>query len=168
MKRFLFYLLLLLQIAILFLLGVQYYFIDDYGRTVQLLSKHEEMTDTYGSYNQHMTYIDYEINFIAEDAWEIAEEVDYNTKIYVLLESDSDGVFHIAKANDQKIDAEQDQVVLQGRYQYYNDMQKEYHVTYGIESFHPDFDFNRSVRDQSIITIQLAPWGQKKVTDIEN
>lgn len=158
----------MLQIAVLFLLGVQYYFIDDYGRTVQLLSKHEEMTDTYGSYNQHTAYIDYEINFIAEDAWEIAEEVDYNTKIYVLLEADSDGVFHVVKATDRKIDAEKDQVVFQGKYQYYNDMQKEYHVTYGIESFHPDFDFDRSGRDQSRITVQLAPWGQKKVTHIEN
>lgn len=153
---------------ILFLLGIQYYFIDDYGRTVKLLSKHEEMTDTYGNYNQHTTSINYEINFISEDAWKIEEEVDYNTKINVLLEADAQGFFHAVKATDRKVDAEQDQIVLQGKYQYYNDMQKEYHVTYGIESFHPDFDFSRSARGQSLITVQLAPWGQKKVTEIEN
>ncbi|MFD1039001.1 GDYXXLXY domain-containing protein [Virgibacillus byunsanensis] len=169
MKRILFYGLLLIQVGILSILGIQYYLIDDYGVTVKLLQ--EDITGPkYQAYDVgNDMYVDYEINTLPSDVWNMAESVDYNEKVYVLLEADENGVYHAVNASAEKFDAKSNQVVLTGKYQYYDSTNGEHRITYGIEQFSTNNSYtNLDSGKQWVISIKLAPWGQKKVIDVEN
>lgn len=162
MKRVLFYSLLTVQSVILVILGIQYYLIDDYGTEITLLK--DEYMDRM-PYSDHV-YVDYEINFISKDNWEVTEDLERNERVYVLLEADESGIYHVKKVTNKKISPNQEQqTVLKGKYQYYNNYDHlrpaYYYVTYGIENM----KYNRDTLNEHAITIKQSPWGELKVME---
>lgn len=70
MKQILFYLLLVFQAVVILLIAMQHYLIDDYGKTIKLLTDRSSSYEYYDDYSD-TTYIDYEINNISEEIWEM-------------------------------------------------------------------------------------------------
>lgn len=164
MRRSIFYGLMVFQAIVLLLVAVQFNFVEDYGKTVSLLSE-ESMDGNY--YATDMHFLDLEINHLSETIWNIDEELNYQEKLYVLLEPDSHGIYHAVYARLDKPETQGDQIVLRAHFDYYDSTAKEYHVRYGIEwQNQVTKAASLDSREQWVIDIKVAPWGQLAVTEI--
>lgn len=167
MKRLLFILLMIIQAAALLLIPIQYEFIDDYGETIRLLTEKHYYDEYYT--DQDYLYIDYEINRISDEIWEIDEELDYKEQVYVVLEPDETGVHHAVRATTVNTVAAEGEVIIQGSYSYSDEQIGKHFVNYGFESVNNlDGKYEIDYSKQQIVTIHLAPWGQHSVSAIEN
>jgi|SRR5690625_3986265 len=171
MNRSLFYALLLFQVGILAMFSWQYFLIDYYGETVIFVTEKKD-NSWFQSYDYRGNiYLTYEINMIPQDKWEIDEELDYNDLVYVLLEKDDAGQLHVQKASTKKIDQTSEQILLKGKYQYYesspNSKIKKHKVYYGIEKVARKdlIDQNLSSHPLEVI-VKISPWKQMKIVDI--
>lgn len=169
MKRILFYVVVFFQVAVIAVLSWQYFLIAQYGKSIDLLlEKREYPLFEYGDYLGD-TYVDYEINTIDSTVFPKEVAKDYNKRVYVLLEANKDGIYHVKKVSDYKLQADSNQVVFVGKYNYYDSISRMDKVTYGIEeitdqSLYMNLDKNKS----TIVTVKVAPWGQKKVVAMKN
>lgn len=157
MKRILFYSLLVAQAVVLLLLGSQNYLTNAYGEEVELLLENQGY-DTY----QGMTYVDYEINTLTKDIWEIDEELNYRERVYVVLTPDETGIYHATKATTDKPNIEENQRIITGYFHYMEHTNQSYRVNYDIE------ELRDNVRNAEKITIKIAPWGHKTVVQVGN
>lgn len=166
MKRILFYLLLVLQVAVISLIAIQYKLIDNYGKEVNILKEKSE-PDTY-YYPEDELYLDYEISDLSDEEWHAPDDMNTNEKVYVLLEADKDGVYHTVEAAEKKPKTKQNQVVLVGKYQGDISKSDNNRVNYGIEQVKEKEKYNKLDRkNQWVVTLKIAPWGQKKIKNIE-
>lgn len=168
MKRILFYSALLLQIGIIVVLIIQSSMIDEYGKSIKLLTEKQEYYYPYDTSMDQTMFVSYEINNIPKQKWETDLALNYNEKVYVLLEQGKDDLYEVVKAGQESFTPKSNQVVLTGKYQYEDNVLGVYIVHYGIE------ELNRKVAgidfkpDQlGIVTVTVAPWGQKKVIHVE-
>lgn len=167
MKRIFLYFVLLLQTGIIVALVLQAHMIDDYGKVIKLRTVEQEYYYSYDGYLNQDIYIDYEINHIPKQKWGIDQSLDYNEKVYVLLEQGENGLYKVEKAGLNAFKAETNQVVLMGKYQYEDDRLGAYVVHYGIEKLNRRDVGSEFRLDQSaVVTLSIAPWGQKKIVDV--
>lgn len=169
MKRFLFYAALLLQISMMILIVIQYNLIDDYGQSIQLRTVKQ---DYYGSYDpsiEQTVYTQYDINFITNDQLEMSGSLDYNEKVYVVLELTEDGFYEVEKVRkDNFIKTTDQQIVVVGKYQYEDTWLRQHVVHYGFEYLdRREIGYDYRPDRLAAVTVKVAPWGQKKVVDIE-
>ncbi|MHA6251669.1 GDYXXLXY domain-containing protein [Oceanobacillus sp. CAU 1775] len=167
MKRITLYSLLIVQAIVLLLLGSQHYLTDSYGQEVKL----EVRPQDYAKYNEYpgSLYIDYKINTLSSDVWEIDEEMNYGERVYVVLTPDEDGIYEAVKATKEKPQISENQVILNGHFQYMDSNRKTYHVNYDIEEVNNKFK-GEELRSKKplVVTVKIAPWGHKSVVQIGN
>lgn len=168
MKRVLFYFLLILQALVLIAFSVLYEKIDKYGQTISI--KTSEDFNRYHQYEQGKNiYMEYEINRIKEDRFSDVNvnEMERNESVYVLLRGE-DGMFSVIKASDKKLESmSSNEVVLKGKFQHKDSMSKEIYVHYGMEKI-TNRGYDHLTNGPWLITLKVAPWGQKKIVSIEN
>lgn len=168
MKKKFFYALLVLQIIVVSLIGLQYYLIDEFGVTVKLTAKATDYMEFHSFDDQTEVFVNFDINTIDGSDWKISKELDNNSKIYVLLEAGKDGIYHAVRASTENISAEEDQLVIAGKYQYYNSVSGLNYVNYGMEQIRNTGQFESlSSNEEWVVTLKVAPWGQKKLMDIQ-
>lgn len=169
MKRILFYSILVIQVVVVGVIGWQYYLVEDFGMEIKLLREKPELGKYVPYYEYGNMHVDYEINAIDEDKWEAPDSIHYKEKVYVLLEEGDDGIYHVVRASDKKLEEDSGQVVLKARYRYSADHIKKYYVDYGIEDIRNGEDYRYlDAEKQWIVTVKIAPWGQKRIINIEN
>ena len=168
MKRVLFYTLLIFQAAVILLIAIQHHLIDDYGETIKLLRETSVANSHYYYNDSDYIYIDYEINTISQDIWEIDGELNYQEQVYIVLKPDESGIYHATRATKDKPEAVGNEVVLPGKYNYNDEMLHEYYVHYDIEEINNNNQYQLEDREQWIITVNIAPWGQKSIATIES
>ncbi|WP_217585961.1 GDYXXLXY domain-containing protein [Lentibacillus saliphilus] len=167
MKRLLFYGVIIIQFICLCLIPIQDQLISTFGETIQLKQdNHVRLNHRYQG--GETIYIDFEIHTISEENWMPTEEVAHNERIYVLLEADGEGIYHVKHASLTKPTAQAHQVVLKGKYRWHAEHEKAYYVEYGFEEVATE-KIEAALNNQRepwIITIKMAPWGQQKVVEV--
>lgn len=167
MKRILYYSLLAFQAAVILLITVQHALINVYGTEIKLLEEDSIQTDNY--YQPNYQYLEYEINRIDDEIWDIEDELNWKEKVYVVLKLDESEIFNAVRVTLEKPEAAPNEVILLGRYKYTNEAERKHYVDYDIERMDNDkLQDQLSDKDQSIITVMVAPWGQKTVVAIDN
>lgn len=168
MKRFLLYVTLLLQVVMIILIAIQFDLIDRYGQHVYLKTVIQEYYDPEYDSFEGPIFTEYEINFISNDVWKIDESLQYNDRVYVVLGLTEEGTYNVVDVSEDSIKANDDQIVLIGKYQYEDTRLNQHIVHYDIEiidrkrlgvEFRPD--------QEAIVTLLVAPWGQKKMIDVK-
>jgi hypothetical protein len=157
--------LLVFQVAVISLIAIQYALIGKYGETVEVLQKSPD-PDMY-DYQDDGLYIDYEINYIPKNKWDLPKNIKHNEKVFVLLEANNDGLYEPVKATGKSVNTKGNQIVLSGKYQEYASEPNRKRVDYGIEHIRKNQYSKLDQQKQWIITLQIAPWGQKKIVDIK-
>src|SRR5699024_5442284 len=112
-----------------------------------------------------------EINNIYKGKWHGKKEIQYNDRVYVLLEENKEGIYEVVKATDKELAATKDnQLVLIGKEIYEND-EKTYHVSYDFETInvktHKDVRKDLKLPDRKKVSYKLAQWNQSKLINIE-
>lgn len=171
MKRVLFYFLLVLQALVLISFSVLYERIDEYGQTISIKTSEEFMSYSWHGQGQKM-YMDYEINRINTNQFSNVNwnKMERNERVYVLLERKENGLFSVINASDKKLKSTNaNEIVLKAKFQYMDSTSNEVYVHYGMEVIsnqHPYDHLKPNV--PWMITLQISPWGQKRVVSIEN
>ncbi|MFG6116214.1 GDYXXLXY domain-containing protein [Halobacillus sp. MO56] len=166
MKRFAFYGVVLLQVLFLAGMSVSYYAMDAFGQTIKLETAPVDPRDIfYGDY----VILNYEIEMIEEEKW--SDEIpEYGETVYVLLEESESGFFQVVEASSDKMEKNADQVRLKGKYQWHNQGQSVHQVTYGINRYYVEENTGEQYeqqRDDMVVEVVVAPWGQKKIVSLE-
>jgi len=166
MKRTLFYLAIILQIAFLSLLAFQHSIIDRYGEEITL--------STHRDYGGHFGWVDHQgklmvnldIEKIAEDKWLVdPEKLNYNDKIFAILQEDEDGFHGVKEASNKQLKVKEGEVLLVGSFLYKDE--DVYDVDFQLENIQPDLHQSIDHRNPFSVTIKVAPWGQRKVTKLD-
>lgn len=166
-RRILFYVLLAVQIGVISILSWQYFLIDHYGETIKLVTDRENYLSYQSGDFQGDIFLTYEINTIDHQLWEVDEEPAYHDLIYVLLEEDDAGIFHVQKASTEGLQKADNQIVLMSKYQYPLFDYKQHQVQYGFEKL-VDQELHKDLSSHvpMVVTIKIAPWKQMKVVGI--
>lgn len=161
MKRLIFIFLLIVQAAIILLVAFQYEWIKDNGKPIFLETK--TPITTYHANND--VYIEYEINYLPAEIWEIDEELDYREKVFVVLAPDDTGVHRAVRVTKERPELRAEEVSLPATYSYVDSIKDEYRVDYGIEKI-SQVDPGKDKHRRWLITLKVAPWGQKAITEV--
>lgn len=165
MKRILFYTLISAQVIVILFLMYTFNQINTDGQEIKLQTiKPEYAIHHFQDYLQ----IDYEINKIDKDVWEYEESMDYNDRIYALLESDDHGIYHVKKASTKRLATTlENEIVLVGTYEYENEQDHIYYVDFGLKTSDNLEQFNPIQKKSLIVTLLIGKWGQHKIINIE-
>ncbi|SET14193.1 GDYXXLXY protein [Oceanobacillus limi] len=170
MKRLLVYGVILLQIVIISGIAWQDTLIDEYGQSIQLLQDQQDPLKYNSLFEFGSMRMEYEINTIPHEKWDISEEIHYQEVIHVLLEENENGYYEVIKAANDKVEPSSDQIVLQAKYNYTDSITDNHRVQYGFEEIHGEVDEYQHLDSgkQWVVTVKVAPWNQNKVVAIEN
>ncbi|MEI7028124.1 GDYXXLXY domain-containing protein [Paenibacillus sp. y28] len=166
----------LLALQVLFLLGLagSYYATGWFGKEIRLQTAPVDPRDLfYGDYVR----LSYDISRIPVSKWTgeepiQAENYPVGKKVYVLLQPGADGVYEVKSASYDKLQAAGEETVLEGRLEWVSSLQAavEAVVEYGLERYYVPEGTGRELEDQArnmIVRVQVAPWGQKKISGYE-
>lgn len=171
MKRILFYLFLFLQIILLLFLMFQFERGYDEAETIKLKTSVPDYYMDDDFYNEVMggtMYVDYEVSKIAADKWNNEETIDYNNRVYVLLEENDAGVFEVVTGSESQLTPTDHQVMLSAYYHYYDEKLKVHYVRYGFEEINNIETYGSFSHDeQLLVTILIGKWGQRKIEHVE-
>lgn len=165
MKRILFFGIVLLQVLFLALISFQYSLIDQFGKEIRL--------ETVRSYSD-FGWIDHKGNLhpslaiesIKKDQWSVdPKNIDYNEKVYILLEENKEGFHEVKEASTKKLKAVGNEVLLAGKFNYENN--GAYEVDLQLNNIRKEVHESINPRNPFIVTIKKAPWGQRKITKVE-
>ncbi len=157
----------LVGLQVVFLIGMVLsgYLIERIGETVtlqtQALPKNEIIHD--GTLTLH-----FEAEEIRPENWFMTEEPKSNELIYVLLTPNEQGIYQVKAASDKKMDANENEVIMRGRYSYH-DQANNHIVRLANERYEIDTNtFSaQSPRPKFKVEIALSPWGQSKIVGLE-
>src|SRR5699024_214501 len=175
MKRILFYSLILFQVIAVSIVVIQYNLIDVYGKNATFkVHQYDKEDEYYYEENIHdfdSYMFELEVNNISKGKWHGKKEIQYNDRVYVLLEENKEGIYEVVKATDKELTATKDnQLVLIGKEIYEND-EKTYHVSYDFETInvktHKDLIKDLKISDMKKVSYKFAPWNQSKLINIE-
>ena len=171
MKRILFFSILLIQIAAIFILTFQFESVEQTGKEMMIktIFPDEELYYDPMMYIDGTSYVEYDINRISEEKWNNSESIAYNKLVYVLLEKNEEGIFEVVTASDQPIENISDaQVVLTANYSYHDKRDKYHYVLYGFERIKQIEKYGSFRRDDELlVTVVIGKWGQRKIIDVE-
>ncbi|GGD17718.1 GDYXXLXY domain-containing protein [Pontibacillus salipaludis] len=164
MKRWLFPLIVSLQVLYLVGMAGAYYAIDLFGETIDLKTAPVDPRDLfYGDY----VVVNYEISTISDEKW-VGKEPQYNEKVYVKLKKD--GELYAAEAvSHQALRTEGDEILITGQYKGGNG--NELRIRYGIERFYVEENTGEALEgneSERIAKVAVAPWGQKKIVSLSH
>ncbi|MCA0969628.1 GDYXXLXY domain-containing protein [Halobacillus litoralis] len=166
MKKIWIYSLLALQILFLVLMSAGFYAMDSFGETIKLRTAPVDPRDPfYGDY----VILNYEVENFASSKWEGGENIERGGKVNLLVERAEDGVYQLVKASDGPLDAQEAQLVLDARMEWHDQYNETYRVDLGMDRYYVEENTGSEWEgmDDRIVTIVLAPWGQKKIASIE-
>lgn len=161
MKRLFKYMLLIVQIVFIAMIVCQFENIDKHGEKITLETKVE-----YIYYSD--LYVDYPINKINEEKWEIDEEINFNRPIYITLMKNEHEVHEVRMVTKKKPkNRDSNDVIIKANYNY-KDSRGYHYVSYGFEYLEDTERFdNFKEGDRLLVTVLLGKWGQQKVINIE-
>jgi len=163
-RRTIFYLLLILQLLVISAIGLQYYLIESFGKEITITVSGEDR-GSFVDYKDRLTVYP-DIQTIPEDTWDVdPENLSYQEKVYVLLAENEDGYYNVQKASTKKMKASEDQVVLPGKYSYQGPYNHD--VDYNFEKIPKERHKHVSERKPLVLTLKVAPWGQKRIVEVE-
>ncbi|KGP90764.1 hypothetical protein N780_03600 [Pontibacillus chungwhensis BH030062] len=164
MKRWLFPLMVSLQVLYLVGMAGAYYAIDLFGETIDLKTAPVDPRDLfYGDY----VVVNYEISTISNENW-VGDEPQYNDKVYVKLRKDGE-VYEAQAVSHQALPTEKDEVLITGQYKGGNG--DELRIRYGIERFYVEENTGEALEgneSERVAEVAVAPWGQKKIVSLRN
>ncbi|MRH44190.1 hypothetical protein GH741_16225 [Aquibacillus halophilus] len=165
MKRLFFYIIVALQIMFLVGMAVSYYLIDYFGETIELKTLPVDPQDIF--YGDYVT-LRYEIEEIPSSTWQGEESPPYDSQVYVLLEKQNE-VYNVVNASNERIEPSSGQVMLHAKYEYHDSMQNIYYVDYGLDRYYIEDNTGEQYEQsgEMVVTVAVAPWGQKKILDLE-
>lgn len=167
MKRIFNYTLLIVQIVFIAIIVYQFENIDKYGEKIILETKVEYIYDSDLIQNSDI-YVDYLINKINEEQWEIDEEINFNRPVYVTLMKNEYNIHEVRMVTKKKPkNRDLNDVIIKANYNYEDSTGYNY-VSYGFEYLEDTGSFgNLKEGDDLIVTVLLGKWGQQKITEIE-
>ncbi|SFJ64768.1 Uncharacterized membrane-anchored protein [Halobacillus dabanensis] len=165
-RRYWFYGLVTMQISFLLLMSASYYLMDIWGETITLKTTPVDPRDPF--YGDYVT-LNYEIEQIPEDQWEMETSLDRGEKVFLLLEEDEEGIHSLVRASTLWPETEANQVVLTSKYQWYDPSSKMYQVDIGLSRYFIEENTGTfwEQREERSVDIVLAPWKQKKIASLE-
>lgn len=168
MKRILFYTLIGAQLIIILVLTYEFNQIDMNGQQIKLQTIKPEYPIAHSHFDGSLP-VDYEINEIQKHLWENNDSLDYNDRVYGLLESDENGIYHVQKASTTKLTTKKDnQIVLAGTYAHEDADNHFHYVDFGLKSIDNLEQFGSIPEKASLVmTVQIGKWGQHKITGID-
>lgn len=160
MERWLFSLLVSLQVLYVIGMAGAYYAIDVFGETIQLKTAPVDPTDLfYGDY----VVVNYEISTISKEKW-VGDEPKRNEKVYVKVKQNK-GVYESEAVSHQRLGTKEGEVLLTGQYK--GSTKDEVRIRYGIERFYVEENTGRSFEtSERLAKVAVAPWGQKKIVEL--
>ncbi|MGI8314471.1 GDYXXLXY domain-containing protein [Halobacillus mangrovi] len=167
MKRWIFYLIVFLQILFLSLMSISFYVMDAMGETIKLKTAPVDPRDPfYGDY----VALSYEVEQIPEEQWAVEKELERGDRVFLLLESNNEGVYELVEASKIWKEAEENQTVLRARYLWHDEMNKTYQVDIGLNRYYVEENTGEYYEErigESVVEIVIAPWGHKKIASLE-
>ncbi|WP_226037690.1 GDYXXLXY domain-containing protein [Aquibacillus saliphilus] len=165
MKRIFFYIIVGLQFLFLVGMAASYYMIDYFGETIKLETLPVDPQDIF--YGDYVT-LRYEIEEIQANKWGGNENPTSGNRVYVLLEN-KEGAYQVVKASDEKFQPSSGQVMLTAKYKYHDSINSIYQVDYGLGRYYIEDNTGQQYEQsgEMIVTVAVAPWGQKKITDLK-
>lgn len=165
MKRFLFYGVVLLQVFFLVAMSVSYYLIDDFGTIIKLKTAPVDPSDPF--YGDYVT-LNYEAQMIPEEKWQGEKEPSYGSPVYVLLAPNNQGIYQVKAASNEKIAVSREEVLLKARFR--GHWSGRYRVNFGLDRYFVEDNTGQQYeqqRNNMIVKVAVAPWGQKKIVSLE-
>lgn len=173
MKKILFYILLLFQLAVVLLIVLQSNLIDKYGEERTFIThpiKEEDFIED--NIQDYETYtFEFEINNIPKEKWEVDKQHNYRNPVYVLLKENKAGVYEVIKATDKEITTNKNnEIVLIGKDAYESE-DNVFHVNYGFETVnvknHKKLLKKYKLTKPTKITYKFTSWKQSKLISID-
>ncbi|MFC4403217.1 GDYXXLXY domain-containing protein [Gracilibacillus xinjiangensis] len=166
MKRILFYVIVGLQALFLVGMSVAFYLIDLVGEEAKLKTLPVDPQDPF--YGDYLT-LRYEAEEIDPVKWKISSEMESGDKVFVTLAENEDGIYQVEEVTAEPPGISSGQVMLTGFYQYYSDFENLYYVDYGLNRYYIEDNTGLEIEQSGelIVTVAIAPWGQKKIVTIE-
>ncbi|MFD1017803.1 GDYXXLXY domain-containing protein [Thalassobacillus hwangdonensis] len=168
MKRIAFYVIVAAQALFLIGMSAAYYAIDAVGESIKLRTEPIDPRDLF--YGDYVT-LNYEIEQIPIEKWNVEKEASYGDMIHVLLERREDGIYEVVEASNRMYDPGDNQVAVQAKYEWSSEVEKIHRVSYGINRYYVEENTGRELEEQAgemIVEVAIAPWGQKKIVSIDN
>ncbi len=168
MRRILFYTALLIQLVVITVFIFQFERIHVTGTEIQIVTKE---TDAYGEYDYPLyqdAFVEYDISVIPEEKWTGSTDMNYNEKIYVLLEKGDNHVYEVKEASDNRLETKnKGSIVIPAFYGYFDQQMNFHEVNY-------DFQYIRNIdrfgsfqySDKLIVSLYVSQWGQYKIIDV--
>jgi uncharacterized membrane-anchored protein len=162
----------LVLVQALFLVGfaLSYYAIGWFGKEIRLQTVPIDPRDLlYGDYVK----LNYDINEISTALWKGSGK-NYDTKnLYVVLKPDKlskNGTYGAVGIYDHKPSAQDDEVILKGRFDYNGD--SSIHVKYGLETYYISENTGKELEEKAgkgklVTKVKVASWGRAVIEDIE-
>ncbi|MFC4386826.1 GDYXXLXY domain-containing protein [Gracilibacillus marinus] len=166
MKKYAFYITVSLQALFLIGMASAFYLMDAFGEEIKLQTIPIDPQDPfYGDY----LILDYEVERITRSEWDIDEELSYGDPIYLTLEKNANDIYQIKEVNQIKPKNKKNEVVLLAKYEWFDTFDNKYHVDLGLGRYYIEDNTGEMYEESGelLVTIVIAPWGQKKIVTIE-
>ncbi len=140
-----------LQVLFLFsMLGIRFYTLS---QGVPVLLKAAPV-DPWDLFRGEYVALNYDISTVKSDGLDIPRDGSINKKVYVVLEK-GEQYWNTAGVFLEKPALKSDQVFIKGQISYYNDREKEFHISYGIESYYVEEGMGREINRQENLEAQV-------------
>lgn len=166
MKKYAIYITVSLQALFLIGMASAFYLMDVFGEEIKLQTVPIDPQDPfYGDY----LILDYEVESITRREWKIDEELSYGETVYLTLTKGANDMYQIKEVNKNKPNSKENQVVLSAKYEMFDTFDNRYHVNMGLGRYYIEDNTGEMYEDSGelLVTIIVAPWGQKKIVSIE-
>jgi uncharacterized membrane-anchored protein len=159
-----------LQVLFLLFMAVSYYSIDYFGKEIKIKTVPVDPRDLlYGDY----VTLRFEISEAPLSKWkgDSALLERGQLPVYVVLEENKDGYYHIQHIYPQKPDISGSQVLLKAKAEkFWDEAAENIQLTYGIERYYIQENTGKDLEAQASdmdVIISIAPWGAYKIADLQ-
>lgn len=165
-KRWWFYALVFIQVLFLILMSVSYYAMDFWGKTITLKTDPIDPRDPF--YGDYVT-LDYEVEQVPEEKWNIKASLNRGEKVFLLLEENEEGIYELKEATTFWPTAQGNQEVLTAKHAWSDPSLNQYQVDIGLDRYYIEEGTGElwEQRQEREVEIVLAPWKQKKIVSLE-
>ena len=160
-------LLIMIVLQVLFLSGLtlSYYMVEWVGKDIKLQTAPLDPRDLY--HGDYVT-LNYKISSLPLSQWKGKEAAERGDAVYVVLKQDN-GVYGAIAAYPDRPDLNSDEVLLKGKVDY--SMGDTIRIRYGLERYYVPESTGKALEEKSknmIVHVKIAPWGQVKISWLED